>query len=54
MKIIVTAEEIIDRGEWEKFCEDRGINVYAVNEGLMDEDEEFILNYGEANKYGFI
>ena len=51
MKIIIKAEEIINRGIWEEFCEDRGINVYAVKEGLMDNDEEFVLSLKEVYKY---
>ena len=52
MKVIISAEEIMDRGRWEEFCEDRGLNVWAVNEGLMDEGEEFVLSPEEAHKYG--
>ncbi len=54
MNIIVTAEELIDRGLWDQFCEDRGLNVWSVNEGLMDEDHEFTLPYKEAQKYGLV
>jgi hypothetical protein len=54
MRVIVTAEEIIDRGVWDEFCEKRGINVWAVNEGLMNSDEEFTLSEEEAQSYGFL
>ena len=54
MKIIVTADEILDKDVWREFCEDNGINVWAVNEGLMSVDEEFTLTEEEAIKYGFI
>ncbi len=54
MRVIVTAEEIQDRGVWDEFCEKHGINVWAVNEGLMDSDEEFILSEEEAKSYGFL
>jgi hypothetical protein len=53
MKIIVTAEEILDKGVWDEFCEEFGINVWAINEGLMDSDEEFVLNEAQAKRYGF-
>ena len=54
MKYIITAEELIDRGLWEQFCGDRGINVWAINEGQMDDDHEFILSTREAKRYGLI
>lgn len=54
MKIILSAEEILDGGYWEEFCEKHGINPWAINEGLMDSDEEFSLSEDEAKSYGFI
>lgn len=54
MQVVVTAEEIIDRGLWDQFCEDHGINVWAVNEGLMDSDEKFTLSESDARKYGLL
>jgi hypothetical protein len=54
MKIIVTAEEIMDKGSWEKFCEEFGINLWAMNEGLMDDDDEFTLTEKQARSFGFL
>lgn len=54
MKIIVTADEILEKGCWEEFCEEFGFNVWAINEGLMDSDEEFTLTKEQAVKYGFL
>lgn len=54
MRIIVTAEELIDKGLWENFCEEKGINPYAVKEGLMDQSEEFSLSEDDAKKFGLI
>lgn len=54
MTITVTAEELMGRGSWDDFCESRGINVWAVNEGLMDSSEKFSLTEAEAKQYGFI
>lgn len=54
MRIILTASEILDRGAWDTFCEDRGISVWAMNEGQMDSDEEFSFTEAEARKYGFL
>jgi hypothetical protein len=54
MKVVVTAEDLIDRGVWETFCEEKGFNVWAVNEGLMDSSDEFVLCPDDARRYGFI
>ena len=54
MTITVTAEEILDGGNWEDFCDDRGINPWAINEGLMDYDEKFTFTEEEAKKYGLL
>lgn len=39
MKIMITANDLMDLGLWTKYCEVEGINHYAVNEGLIDSDE---------------
>jgi hypothetical protein len=54
MKVIVTVDDIVESGYWEEFCDKHDINPYAVNEGMMNGDEEFALTYSEAQKYGFI
>jgi hypothetical protein len=54
VRVFVTAEELIDRGVWDDYCESHGINVWAVNEGLMDSDEEFQLTQQEAVSFGFV
>ena len=54
MKIILTANELLDRDIWDEFCEMRGINPWAVNEGLMDSDEEFTFTEKEAEELGLI
>jgi len=54
MKIILTAQEILDRGVWDEFCEMKGINPWAINEGLMDSDEEFIFTEKDAEKLGLL
>ena len=53
MKIIITPNDLMDKGIWEKACELLGINVWAVNEGLMDSDKELYLTEDQANKLGF-
>ena len=54
MKIVMTASEISDSGRWDDFCADRGISVWAMNEGLLEGDHEFTFTEDEAKKYGFI
>jgi hypothetical protein len=52
MKIVVTAKELLDNYSWDVFCELRGINPWAVNEG-MPSDTEFELSSKEAYALGF-
>lgn len=40
MKIKVTARELLDSGLWDKYCDESGMNEYAINEGLMDDLDE--------------
>jgi hypothetical protein len=54
MKIILTAGEILDKGCWEEFCDKHGINPWAMNEGLMDSDEEFTFTEEEARVLGLL
>jgi hypothetical protein len=54
MKISITAEELIDKMLWEEVCEMKGINVWAVNEGLMATDEIIELTEEQAKKLGLI
>lgn len=37
---VMTANELMANGQWEAYCEEHGINPWAVNEGLLDGDEE--------------
>ena len=48
MKITITAREAIDSGCWDRLCVLKGINAWAVNEGLMDENEKFELTMKDA------
>jgi hypothetical protein len=54
MKYVLSASELMDRGLWLEFCELRGINEWAVNEGMMDSDEEFVFSEDEAATLGLI
>ena len=52
MKIIVTVIEAITYGFWDALCTLKDMNAWAVNEGLMDTDEEIELSLEEAQKLG--
>jgi len=54
MKVTVTARELLDRGLWIEFCEKRGINSWAINEGQMLDSEEFELTPTEAIELGLL
>ena len=54
MKIVLTAEEILDRGLWEKFCEQRGYSVWCMNEGQMLGSEEFVFTEKQAQELGIV
>ena len=54
VKIKITVQEINDKGCWLEFCLLKGINEWAMNEGLMDPDEVFFVTAKEADKLGLL
>ena len=54
MRIAIKASDLIKLGLWDEFCDLRGINIWAVNEGLMGSDEELTLSEDEAKELGLI
>ena len=54
MKLIITAEEALNKGIWDKLCDLKGINVWAINEGMMDSTDEIALTEEEARELGII
>ena len=52
VKIIITADEAIELGIWEDLCRIKGINEYAVNEGMITGSDEISLNGEEAAELG--
>lgn len=54
MKLVFTANEIIDRGVWDEFCQLRGYDVWCVNEGRMDSKLEHTLTAEEARILGLL
>lgn len=54
VKITITARELLDRGLWDQACELIGLNVWAINEGLMDSSDEVTLTQEQAQKLGLL
>ena len=52
MKIKITLQEILHKGDWDKFCDLKGFNPWCINEGLARGDEEVTLTLKEAKKIG--
>lgn len=52
MLIYCTLSEILQYGDWEKFCKGKEVNEYAVNEG--GGDIEVVLTPEEIVKYGLL
>ena len=50
----VTVEEIFNRGLWYETCEVTGINEWAVNEGLISNDDIISLTEKQAIEIGLI
>lgn len=48
MEIHITAEEIINKWIWLKFCEFKNINEYSIKEWKMSLDEKFVLSNDDA------
>jgi len=51
MKLIVTAREVMEHGEWDNFCEVTGLDPYCMAEG-MDDNEEFTLTITDVIRSG--
>ncbi len=51
MKFVLTYSEILDKGNWDKFCELKGLNPYCMNEGLADSNEEVELTIEQIKQY---
>ena len=54
MKITITANELIEKGVWEKFCLLKNYNVYGINEGRIDLNTVFELSEEEAKELHLI
>ena len=52
LSLTVTAKDLLSMSLWEDFCNLRGINPYAISEGLMEEEEIIYLNSAEIKSLG--
>ena len=52
MRIVVTAGEVNDCGDWDVFCDLTGTGEWAMNEGQLDSSEEFKFTVEEICKLG--
>lgn len=52
MKIVVTVEELMRAFCWFPLCKLRGISPFALNEGQVNRDDEFILSLEEVREIG--
>ena len=54
MKIILTVKELVELGLWERAADKKGIEVWSLNEGIIDENEPIELTKEEAEDLGII
>lgn len=52
IKIRVSAGTVLHYGNWDAFCQLKGISEWAINEGRMSSSEEFDLTPQEAYQVG--
>ena len=50
--VTITLGEILEKYDWDAFCEIQGWNPYCVNEGLAYGTEEVELEYHDAITIG--
>jgi hypothetical protein len=50
--VTITAREALDLHVWDALCALKGINEWAINEGMMDVNEEITLTLDEARQLG--
>jgi hypothetical protein len=54
MKVVVTVEELFNKGVWIEACNMLGLNDWAVAEGLMGYKDELTLTEEQARTLGVI
>jgi hypothetical protein len=50
--VAITAREALDLHVWDALCALKGINEWAINEGMMDVNEEITLSLDEVQQLG--
>lgn len=53
-KISLPAAQLLEKGVWDQYCEEVGLNPWCINEGLMNSNETVELTKEQAIKYGFL
>jgi hypothetical protein len=54
MDIFITARELTDKGLWMRYCEITGTNEWAVNEGLLDDNDRLFVDNETAKELNLI
>jgi len=54
IRVTITGREALDKGIWTQLCDLLGINEWAINEGLLDREEEIILTEDQARLLGLL
>ncbi len=50
----ITPSELLELGKWDRYCKLKGMNVWAINEGLVDSKELLPLTLEEAEQLSII
>lgn len=54
IKLQITGSELNAMGLWDKYCELAGVNIWAMNEGLLDGEELLDIDQSIAAQLGLI
>lgn len=54
MELIITAQELIDKGLWQRACDMLDLNQWAVNEGTMESTHILTFTNEQAKRLGLI
>lgn len=54
VQVKITVRELLDKGLWDQACEMTGLNVWAINEGLMDSSDEVTFTQEQAQELGLL
>lgn len=54
MEVVVTVQELLDKGIWKGFCNLKDFDPYTLSEGLLLKSDEFRLTEEEARELGLL